>query len=59
MQRNYEEQAQRRMREVEVIKTMYYDYLREGLSCMEAYEMVGYWFFRSTTEIRHIIKGRR
>lgn len=59
MKKNYEEQAQRRARKVNDIKTMFYQLTRQGMRNMEAYERVGYYFYMSATEIRHIIAGRR
>ena len=59
MKKNYEEQAQRRVRKVNDIKTMFYQLIRNGMRNMEAYEQVGYHFYMSATEIRHIIAGRR
>ena len=57
--KNYEEQAQRRARKVNDIKTMYWTLIRQGMPNMKAYEQVGYHFYMSATEIRHIIAGRR
>ena len=57
---NHEEQAQRRARKVNDIKTMFYQLTgHDGMPNMEAYEQVGYRFYMSSTEIRHIIAGRR
>lgn len=57
--RNNEDQAQRRARKVHDIKQMFYQLTRQGVPNMEAYEQVGYCFYLSEAEIRHIIAGRR
>lgn len=57
--KNYEDQAQRRARKVNDIKQMFYQLTQQGMPNMEAYEQVGYHFYLSETEIRHIIAGRR
>ena len=57
--KDYEEQAQRRARKVADIKEMFQRLTNEGMSYMKAYQQVGYHFYLSETEIRHIIAGRR
>ena len=63
--RNYEDQAERRLRKVNDIKAMFWKRLAEeqkkenGLGRMAVYEEVAYQFYMSPTEIRHIIAGRR
>lgn len=65
--KNYEDQAERRLRKVNDIKTMFWKRLaeeekkpaEERLGRMEIYEEVAYPFYMSPTEIRHIIAGRR
>ena len=57
--KNYEDQAQRRLRKVNDIKTMFWSLTKQGMPNMTAYEQVGYRFYMSATEIRHIIAGRR
>ena len=65
MKRNYEEQAQRRARKVNDIKTMFWSRCAEenkkenGLGKMAIYEEVAYHFYMSSTEIREIIANRR
>ena len=65
--KNYEEQAERRLRKVNDIKAMFWKLLveeekkpkEERRGRMAIYEEVGYQFYESATEIRHIIAGRR
>ena len=59
MKKDYELQAQRRARKVQDIKTMFQQLTNQGVPNMEAYERVGWYFYLSETEIRHIIAGRR
>ena len=59
MRKDYEIQAQRRARKVADIKEMFYRLTQQGVPNMEAYERVGWHFYLSETEIRHIIAGRR
>lgn len=59
MNRNNEEQAERRARKVRDIKTMFYGLLAAGTKTMQAYEKVAYHFYLSEKEIRDIIAGRR
>jgi len=65
--RNYEDQAERRLRKVNDIKTMFWKRCaeeekkpkEERLGRMALYEEVAYPFYMSPTEIREIIAGRR
>ena len=60
MYKNNEDQAERRLRKVNAIKAMFYQLTQHGgMPNMEAYEQVGYHFYISATEVRHIIAGRR
>ena len=55
-----ESAAERRARRNNDIKTMFYQLTRHGnMPNMVAYELVGYHFYMSASEIRHIIAGRR
>jgi len=55
-----ESTAERRARRNKDIKTMFYQLTQHGgTPNMEAYERVGYHFYMSASEIRHIIAGRR
>jgi hypothetical protein len=63
--RNFEEQAQRRLRKVNDIKAMFWKRLAEeqkkenGMGRMAIYQEVADCFYLSEAEIRHIIAGRR
>ena len=67
MHKNYEDQAERRLRKVDDIKAMFWKRSaeeekkpkEERMSLMEIYDEVGYAFYLSPTEIREIIAGRR
>jgi len=67
MKKDYELQAQRRARKVKDIQSMFNRRLAEEnkkpkedrLKTMDLYEEVAYHFYLSSTEIRHIIAGRR
>ena len=67
MKRNQEDQAERRLRKVNDIKTMFWKRLaeenkkpkEERLGRMAIYEEVAERFYLSESEIRHIIAGRR
>ncbi len=65
--KNYEDQAERRLRKVNDIKAMFWKRCseeekkdpKERMIIMEIYDEVGYCFYLSADEIRHIIAGRR
>ena len=55
----YESTAERRVRRNKDIK-LFFQYLvvNRHMSCMDAYEVVGYHFYLSAEQIRQIIAGR-
>ena len=55
----YESTAERRARRNKDIK-LFFQYLvvNRHMSCMDAYEVVGYHFYISAEQIRQIIAGR-
>lgn len=56
----YESTAERRARRNKDIKLFFhYLIIDRHMACMDAYEVVGYHFYLSENEIRHIIAGRR
>jgi len=65
MTKNYEDQAERRLRKVNDIKTKFWKRLAEeqkkedGLGRMAIYREIADQFYLSESEIRHIIAGRR